>query len=365
METRPNGGPPTKDELNTDGRPATMMELAKKSITAWIDDYAPSMGAALAYFTLFSLAPLLLLVIAVAGLLFDAEVARGQVVGQLGGLIGPEGSAAIESLLKGANQPAKSFMASTISIVTLVVGATSIFAELQSDLDRIWRAPVAARPAGIWGMLRTRLLSLGLIVSIGFLLLVSLVVSAALAAFGKWYGAWFPGWVITMEIVNQIVSVAFVTAFFAMMYRVLPSVRVTWRDVWQGAFATAVMFTVGKFLIGLYLGKAGVASSFGAAGSIVVLLVWVFYSAQIFLLGAEFTWLYAHNHGSRASEAARQNESAMPVMSPRQLAPVPQRKLLGPARSGARDFATAALVWIGFGALRSLRGRWNRTTTPS
>ena len=160
-------------------------------------------------------------------------------------------------------------------------------------------------------------------------------------------------------------SVAFVTAFFAMMYRVLPSVRVTWRDVWQGAFATAVMFTVGKFLIGLYLGKAGVASSFGAAGSIVVLLVWVFYSAQIFLLGAEFTWLYAHNHGSRASEAARQNESAMPVMSPRQLAPVPQRKLLGPARSGARDFATAALVWIGFGALRSLRGRWNRTTTPS
>jgi membrane protein len=155
-------------------------------------------------------------------------------------------------------------------------------------------------------LLKARLLSFGLIVSIGFLLLVSLVVSAGLEAFGKWYGAWFSGWVLTMEIVNQTVSLAFVTVLFAMMYRILPSTHVSWRDVWRGAFVTAALFTAGKFLIGLYLGKAGVASGFGAAGAIVVLLAWVFYSAQIFLLGAEFTWLFAHSHGSRASAAAPQ-----------------------------------------------------------
>jgi membrane protein len=260
------------------------------------------MGAALAYYTLFSLAPLLLLVIAVAGFVYGADAARGAVLAQFGGLIGQEGAVAIQGLLKSAtDKPAQSLIASAIGIVTLIVGATSIFAELQSDLDRIWRAPAAAKPSGIMGLLRTRLLSFGLIVSIGFLLLVSLVVSAGLAAFSKWYGGWFPGWVITMEIVNQAVSLAFVTALFALMYRILPSVRVVWSDVWRGALATAVLFTIGKFLISLYLGKAGVASGFGAAGSIVVLLVWVFYSAQIFLLGAEFTWLYANSHGSRAT----------------------------------------------------------------
>jgi membrane protein len=279
-----------------------MWTLAKQSISAWNNDYASSMGAALAYYTLFSLAPLLLLVIAVAGLVYGDEAARGAVLGQFGGLVGKEGATAIQGLLKSASHPARSIIASAISIVTLIVGATSIFAELQSDLDRVWRAPAAIRPAGIMGLLRTRLMSFGLIVSIGFLLLVSLVVSTALAAFAKWYGAWFPGWVITLETLNQVVSLVFVTVLFALMYRILPSVRVAWRDVWYGAFATAVLFTIGKFLIGFYLGKAGVTSGFGAAGSIVILLVWVFYSAQIFLLGAEFTWLYAHSHGSRVGE---------------------------------------------------------------
>ena len=278
----------------------SMWDLAKRSIAAWSDDYASSMGAALAYYTLFSLAPLLLLVIALAGAVYGSEAARGAVVAQFGGLIGQEGSVAIQGLLKSASQPAQSLIASLIGIVMLIVGATSIFAELQSDLDRIWKAPAAKRPAGIAGLLRTRVLSFGLIVSIGFLLLVSLVVSAALAAFSEWYGGWFPGWMVTLEIVNQVVSLAFVTALFALMYRILPSVHVAWTDVWRGALATAVLFTIGKYLIGLYIGKAGIASGFGAAGSIVVLLVWVFYSAQIFLLGAEFTWLYAQSRGSRA-----------------------------------------------------------------
>jgi membrane protein len=173
---------------------ASMWELTKKSFSAWVDDYAASMGAALAYYTLFSLAPLLLLVISVGGLAFGEDAARGAVVAQLGGLIGTEGAVAIQGLMKSAGRPAVGILGSIISIVTLIAGATSIFAELQSDLDRIWRVPVAARPAGIVGLLRTRLLSFGLIVSIGFLLLVSLVVSAGLEAFGKWYGAWFPGW---------------------------------------------------------------------------------------------------------------------------------------------------------------------------
>lgn len=283
--------------------PTTFWAIAKESARAWSDDYASSMGAALAYYTLFSLSPLLVLVIAIAGLVFGAEAAQGAVVSELGGLLGHDGSVAIQGLLKSASHPGSSVLASAISIVMLIVGATSIFSELQSDLDRIWRAPATVRPAGLWGLVKTRLLSFGLIVSIGFLLLVSLVVSAGLSAFGKWYGAWFPGWVITLQVVNQLVSLVFITALFALMYRILPSVHVEWRDVWLGAFATAVLFTVGKFLIGLYIGKAGVASGFGAAGSIVVLLVWVFYSAQIFLLGAEFTWIRAQSRDPvRAAE---------------------------------------------------------------
>ncbi len=279
---------------------APMWTLATQSVRAWSNDYASSMGAALAYYTLFSLAPLLLLVIAVAGLAYGADAARGAVIAEFGRLVGRDGAAAIEGLLKSASEPTRTAIASTVSVVMVIVGATTIFAELQSDLDRIWRAPEAKKPSGIVALLRTRLLSFGLIVSIGFLLLVSLVVSAGLEAFGKWYGGWFPAWLITMEVINQAISLVFVTVLFALMYRVLPSARVAWRDVWLGAAATAVLFTIGKVLISLYLGNAGVTSGFGAAGSIVVLLVWVFYSAQIFLLGAEFTWLYAHSHGSHA-----------------------------------------------------------------
>src|SRR3954468_1156637 len=203
---------------------AGLWQLVRQSVTEWSNDYASSMGAALAYYTLFSLAPLLLLVISIAGLVFGAEASRGQVVAQLGGLMGRDGATAVEGLLKSASEPAKSTIASVISVVTLLIGATSIFAELQSDLDRIWRAPDVAKPSGIWGLLRTRLLSFGLIVTIGFLLLVSLVVSAGLAALGTWWGTYFGGWVITLEIVNQIVSLVFVSALFALMYRILPSV---------------------------------------------------------------------------------------------------------------------------------------------
>jgi membrane protein len=348
---------------------ASLWQLVRKSVTAWSDDYAPSMGAALAYYTMFSLAPLLLLVISIAGVVFGADAARGQIVGQLGGMIGQEGATAIQGLLKSANEPAKSTFASIISIVTLIVGATTIFGELQSDLDRIWRAPAIARPTGIWGMLRTRLLSFGLIVSIGFLLLVSLVVSAGLAAMGSWWGAWFGNWVIALQIVNQIVSLLFVTALFALMYRILPSVHVAWQDVWRGAVATGVLFTIGKYAISMYLGKAGVQSGFGAAGSIIVLLVWVYYSSQIFLLGAEFTWLYAHNHGSRAHEPAPRPASDVAKREPSPLPALPPAKqpagLLPEYPTPAGDFATAAAVWVGFGLVRSVLARFQKNKNPA
>ena len=268
-----------------------------------MDDYASSMGAALAYYTIFSLAPLLLLVIAVAGLAFGAEAARGEIVGQLRGLIGAEGAVAVQGLLKSASTPTKSIWASIIGVVTLLIGATSVFAELQSALDRIWRAPAAAQSTGVMGLLRSRLLSFGLILSIGFLLLVSLVVSAGLAALGKWWGPMFGAWETVLQMVNAVVSFGFISVLFALVYRILPRVKVAWNDVWIGAAVTAFLFTVGKFAIGFYLGKAGASSGFGAAGSVVVLLVWVYYSAQIFLLGAEFTWVYAHDRRGVADES--------------------------------------------------------------
>jgi membrane protein len=280
----------------------SLVSLVESAVEAWIDDFAPSMGAALAYYTLFSLAPFLLLVISIAGIVFGADAALGQIQGQLSSLLGSEGASAIADLLKSAHHPGRSVVASIVGGITLVIGATSIFAELQSDLDRIWRVPETRRPNGILGLIRTRLLSFGLIVSIGFLLLVSLVVSAGLTALGNWWGPMFSGWAATLQIVNQLVSFGFVTILFALMYRILPTVSVGWQDVWLGSAVTALLFTAGKYAIGLYLGTAGVASSFGAAGSIVVLLVWVFYSAQIFLLGAEFTWTYAHCRGSRSAE---------------------------------------------------------------
>jgi membrane protein len=308
------------------------------------------MGAALAYYTIFALAPLLLLVIAVAGLAFGAEAARGEIVAQLRGLIGTEGAIAVQGLLESASEPTKSIWASIIGVATLFIGATSVFAELQSALDRIWRAPAAAQSVGIIGLLRSRLLSFGLIISIGFLLLVSLVVSAGLAALGKWWGPLFGAWATLLQLVNAVVSFVFITVLFALVYRILPRVKVAWSDVWTGAAVTALLFTVGKFAIGFYLGNAGVASGFGAAGSVIVLLVWVYYSAQIFLLGAEFTWVYAHDHGSRAGEPAPAPSPAVPSQAGQGALGAPAY-MSGPKDDRPRPWgeafitATAACVW--------------------
>jgi membrane protein len=218
------------------------VQLFKKAVQAWNDDYAASMGAALAYYTTFSLAPVLIVVIAVAGLVFGQDAARGEIVYQLRGLIGDESAKAVQELLKSASQPGKSVLASVIGIVTLLVGATSVFAELQSALDRIWRAPALKKQTGIWSLLRTRLLTFGMVVAIGFLLLVSLALSAAVSAVDRWGGTLFPTWHSVLQVVNVGVGFALTTLLFAMAYRILPRVRIAWRDVAVGAVVTAALF---------------------------------------------------------------------------------------------------------------------------
>ena len=285
--------------------------LIKRAAAAWTDDYAPSMGAALSYYTIFSLAPLLLIVISVAGLFFGTEAVRGEIFGQLRGLMGDDAAKAVEAILTTVSKPTESITAAVIGVAVLLVGATAVFGELQDALDRIWRAPVADKSNSLWRLLRTRLLSFGMILGIAFLLMVSLVLGAVMAALGKWMGGVFGSWEVLAQIVNLFVGFALTTVVFAMIYKLMPRVRVRWHDVWFGAVVTSLLFTVGKLLIGLYIGRSGIASGFGAAGSLVVILVWVYYSAQIFLIGAEFTWVYAHTFGS-LREVSKLDNLAVP-----------------------------------------------------
>ena len=276
-------------------------KLVKETASSWSADYAPSMGAAISYYTLFSIAPLLLIVIAIAGRVFGAEAARGEIFAQLRGLLGDGGAAAVQDMIDAANRHGSGIVATITGVAVLLLGATTVFNELQSAMDRIWRAPARVQASGIWNLLRTRLLSFGMVLGIAFLLMVSLVLSAALAALGKW---WTPaGWEAVMHVLDILLSFGLMTVMFALIYRYIPRVHVAWHDVWIGAAVTALLFAIGKFAIGLYLGKSSVASSFGAAGSLVIMIVWVYYSAQIFLFGAEFTWVYAHEYGSRRGKA--------------------------------------------------------------
>lgn len=285
--------PPRRHPLMLDAWP-----LLKGAATAWVADYAPSMGAALAYYSVFSMAPLLLIVMAIAGLVFGQEAVRGEVFQQLQGLLGSQAAHTIENLLASASQPAEGLASTALGVVLLLIGATSVFGELQDALDRIWRAPARSRAGGLWGLVRARLLSFGMILGVSFLLMVSLLFSALLAALGQWWSGAFGTWALVAQVVNLGLGFVLSTAVFAMIYKIMPRVSVKWRDVWLGAAFTALLFTGGRYLIGLYIGRSNLASAFGAAGSLIVVFVWVYYSAQIFLLGAEFTWIYAKTYGS-------------------------------------------------------------------
>jgi membrane protein len=282
--------------------------LVKATFSSWLDDYAPSMGAALAYYTMFSIAPLLLIVISTAGLVFGEDAVRGEIFGQLRGLMGDEGARAVQSLLESVSSPEEGTAGTVIGTVLLLIGATTVLSELQDAFDRIWRVPPRDKDSGVWGVIRSRLLSFGMILGIGFLMMVSLVFSAAMAALGKWWGPFFSDLEIVVGAVNFAFSFLLATTVFAVLYKFMPRVRIHWRDVWAGAAVTALLFTIGKFLIGLYIGKSAISSGFGAAGSLVVVLVWVYYSAQIFLLGAEFTKVYSQAHGSRKKQPLPEGE---------------------------------------------------------
>ena len=265
--------------------------VLKHACIGWWNDNVPRLGASLAYYTLFALAPILIIAIGVAGLVFGPAAVRGEVVAQIQGLVGRQGAEAVQAMIEGASRPSSSWLATAIGIVTAFLGATGAFIELQTALNAIWR--VQPKPGvSLMAFLKQRLISFGLVVAVGFLLLVSLLVSAGLAAFNRYLGRIFPALTVLWEAGNVLVSLGVVTLLFALVYQVLPDVKLRWRDVWVGALVTAGFFSIGKQVIGLYLGTSTVASSYGAAGSVVVLLVWVYYSAQVVLLGAEFTRYY-------------------------------------------------------------------------
>jgi membrane protein len=271
--------------------------LGYETVNEWINDRASRKGAALAFYTVFSLAPILILSIAIAGLFFGKEAASGEIYGQVADLLGADAAKAVQAMIQNASKPGAGIIATIIGMVTLFLGATTALAELKDGLDQIWRAP-PEKTSGFWYFLRKRLLSVGLILSLGFLLLVSLVLSAIVSAMARRWGP-VDATATVLQAVNFLFSFGLVTLLFAMIYKILPAVRIAWRDVIVGSVITALLFSIGKMAIGLYLGNSAVASTYGAAGSVILVLIWVYYSAQIFLLGAEFTKIYAHKYGSK------------------------------------------------------------------
>ncbi len=266
----------------------TAWRVLKAGLAGWWNDNVSRLGASLAYYTLFAIAPVLVIAIGIAGIVFGPDAVRGQIVHQVDNLIGLEGGRAVQALLQGASNHSAGLLATVIGSITFLLTATGAFLELQYALNTIWRvAPKTS--ASIREFLMQRLISFGLVVAIGFLLMVSLAVSAALAAFSGWLNASAPGMAVVWIIVNLIISIGVTTLLFALLYKVLPDVRLDWRDVWIGALITSVLFAIGKTLIGLYIGRSSTASSYGAAGSVMILLLWVYYSSQVVLLGAEMT----------------------------------------------------------------------------
>ncbi|UXH80520.1 YihY/virulence factor BrkB family protein [Roseateles amylovorans] len=291
------------------------VDLVSEAAQGWSDDNAPSMGAALAYYTLFSIAPLLLIVIAVAGLVFGQQAARGEVMDQLSGLVGIQGAMAVEDLLKRVNRPEEGGLAAVIGTAVLLIGATSVFAELQNSLNRIWKAPLRNGPVwdGLFTLLRRRLLSLGLILGLGFLSMVSMVASAALSALSRWWTPWMGDFLLLAQLLNAVFAYGLITVLFALIYKWVPDVPVRWRDVWVGALITAALFSLGKMLIGLYIGHSGISSAYGAAASLVVMMLWVYYSTQVFLMGAELSYAFAKRHSLREQAMEHVTQVLKPV----------------------------------------------------
>ena len=286
-------------------RSCDLKVLIADTVNEWYKHKAPRLGASLAFYTLLSLAPLLIVVVALAGAVYGEEAARGQIVAQLSDLVGKTGATAIEDVIKQARQPAVGLLATLAGLIMLFLGATGAVTELRDALNTIYEIP-APEVSGLKMIIlfvRERFFSFAMVVGVGFLLLVSLAINAWLAAMGTWFTGWLPA--LVLQVVSTIVSWVVITALFACIYKALPDVTIEWRDVALGAAVTSLLFNFGKFAIGLYLGSSTVASAYGAAGSVVVLLIWVYYSAQIFFLGAEFTQVFANRYGSQPTVRAK------------------------------------------------------------
>ena len=317
-----------EDAEDTDSRsrkkPLTLWQFAKTVVMQWLEDQPFQLASSLSYYTLFSLAPLLIIAIAVAGLVFGREAAQNQVVETLRGMIGQDSARAIQDMIQHAsNQPKTGVVSAVVGIVALMFGAGGVVGQLQTSLDTIWGvAPKTGQ--GLWGFIRTRFLTFAMVLAIGFLLLVSLAITALVAGLSQVMGSLLGGAKIIAHILELVVSFGLTTVLFAMIYKFLPDVQIQWKDVWTGAALTAILFTIGKFLIGLYLGTSGVTSTFGAAGSLITVLLWVYYSSLIFFLGAEFTQVYATHYGSGVVPA--KNAQSIASATEQRQTPPPEKR---------------------------------------
>jgi membrane protein len=312
-----------------------------ETISIWNNANASAMGAAIAFYTIFAIAPLFILVLALAGAIFGPEAAHRELFGQIKGLVGDNGATAIQSILTAADKPKTSLFATIIGFIALFVGASTVFIQLQQSLNAIWN--VRLKTTGLKSFIRHRLLSFAALLGIGFLLLVSLIVSAALEAAGKWMGGMIPAHEVIWQILDEAISVGIITLLFAMIFKMLPDVQVAWRDVWVGAFITALFFTAGKYLLGAYLGRGSLSSAYGAAGSFVVVLLWVYYSAQLLLFGAASTHVYAKHHGSAIKPTGNAEFVTLEKTEPRERAQPGPNRLRPVIRSGtAKDGKTSA-----------------------
>lgn len=320
--------------------------LLSETIKEWQEDKASRLAAALSYYTIFSLPPLLILALAIAGQFFDRQAVQERLVTQASQLVGQNGAEGIATILDNASDPETGLIAGIISVVTLFLGASGAFAQLQDAMNTIWE--VQPRPGrGIVGTLKDRFFSFTMVLTVGFLLLVSLVLSTALSVVAEFLGGLAPGTLILARIVNYLISFGVTALLFALIFKVIPDVTIRWRDVWHGALVTAALFSIGRWAIGLYLGQSATASTYGAAGSMIVLLVWVYYAAQIVFLGAEFTQVYANHYGARVVP----DENAIPVTGEacaeqgmardEQLAETPRTQRPAMARSNTKEGAAA------------------------
>jgi membrane protein len=306
----------------------------------FIDDNALSRGAAIAYYTVFSIAPMLVIVVAIAGLAFGQEAAEGALVGQLRGMMGDQAAEFLQTALSSASNHQSGIIATIIGFATLLITATGVFGEMQASLNAIWKVEP---PTGLTSLLKTRALSLGLVAALGFLLLTSLVASAAITALGHVMDRFLPDASLILQAINFVVSLAMISVLFGAIYKILPDTHLAWRDVMVGAVVTALLFTIGKTAIGLYIGSSSIATSYGAAGALVIVLLWIYYSSQIFLLGAEFTKSYAARHGSTHGKMAAAGAGGQTAVD---LVPVSHPALRRGAFSLVDVVALGALVWI-------------------